>query len=161
MIPVNTVLLVLALYLAYRLTKWLVTLPLELWKDYLAIMNIMRVRDLAKKGEGQPVSKWAYKVGQYLLFRAYIKDFIVNVFHLTWMLREMPRWPQWSNRSEYKTFIAWLLKDGELTVTERLQRHIATPDSPHRELCLFLESYWLSQYDSSGKHGTITAGKAV
>ena len=161
MIPTETVLLVLAAYLAYRLVKWLVKLPLELWKDYLAIMNIMRVRDAAKEGKGQPVTKWAYRAGQYLLFRAYIKDFVVNVIHLTLMLRELPRGPKWSRRSNHKTFTKWLLKDGELTVTERLQRHIDTPDSPHRARCLFLQGYWLSQYDLSGKHGVIAPDSAA
>lgn len=157
MISIDTLLLALAIYLAYCLTVWLVNLPLELWKDFLAIMNIMRVRDLAKEGKGPPVSKWAYRMGQYLLFRAYIKDFIVNVFHLSLMLRELPRWPKWSRRKQYKSFIKWLLKDGELTVSERLQRHVDTPDSPHRARCLFLQGYWLSQYDFSGKHGQVAA----
>ena len=160
MISINTVLLVLAVYLACRLILWLVKLPLELWKDYLAIMNIMRVRDLAKEGKGPPVTKWAYRVGRYLMFRAYIKDFIVNVFLLTWMLGELPRWPKWSRRKLHKTFIKWLLKDGELTVSERLQRHVDTPDSPHRARCLFLQGYWLSQYDLSGKHGAIVLDPA-
>jgi len=155
MISTNTLLLVLAAYLAYRLIKWLVTLPLELWKDYLAIMNIMRVRDLAEEGKGLPVSKWAYRTGRYLLFRAYIKDFVVNVVYLTWMLGELPRGPKWSRRKNYKTFTKWLLKDGELTVTERLQRHADDPTSPHQKRCLFLQQYWLSQYDLSGKHGAI------
>lgn len=153
MIGVNTLLLCLGAYVIWRLAVWFVNLPYELWKDFLAIMNIMRVRDLAKEGKGPPVTKWAYRIGQYMLVRAYVKDFVVNVFHLSVMLREMPRWPQWSRRSQYPTFIKWLLKDGELTVSERLQRHIDNLHSPHRELCLFLQAYWLSPYDVSGKHG--------
>ena len=155
MISVDIFLLGLAAYLAYRLVKWLVKLPLELWKDYLAIMNIMRVRDLAKAGKGQPVTKWAYRTGQYLLFRAYIKDFIVNVVHLSLMLRELPRGPKWSRRKLHKNFIKWLLKDGEMTVSERLQRHADDPASPHQKRCRFLQGYWLSQYDLSGRHGAI------
>lgn len=153
MISINTVLLVLAIYLAYRLIVWLVNLPLELWKDYQAIMNIMRVRDLAKEGKAPPITKWAWRAGVYILMRGYIRDFIVNTFHLSIHLREMPRWPKWHRRPQYKSFSKWLLKDGELTVSERLQRHVDTPDSPHREQCLSLQAYWLSQYDPSGKHG--------
>lgn len=156
MIATETVALALLAYLTWRFLVWLVNLPLELWKEFLAVMNIMRVRDLAKEGKGPPVTKWAYRVGQYMLARAYIKDFIVNVVHLSVILRECPRWPQWSRRGHYRTFVKWLLKDGELTVSERLQRHIDTPDSPHRERCLFLQRYWLSQYDVSGKHGSIS-----
>lgn len=155
MISLDLVMLLLGIYLAWRFVVWLVNLPLDLWKDFLAVMNIMRVRDLAKEGKGPPVTKWAYRVGQYMLVRAYVKDFIVNVVHLSIILREWPRWPQWSRRGQYPTSTKWLLKDGELTVSERLQRHIDTPDSPHRELCLFLQGYWLSQYDVSGRHGTV------
>lgn len=154
MISINTLLIVLAIYLAFRFIRWFVNLPLELWKDFLAVMNIMRVRDLARAGLGQPVAKWAYRAGQYMLLRAYVKDFLVNTFHLSLLLGEAPRWPQWSRRDQYKKFSAWLLKDGELTVSERLQRHIDTPDSPHRELCLYLQGYWLSPYDPSQRHGS-------
>lgn len=156
MISLTTVLLCVLAYLAWRTVVWFIHLPYELWKEFLAIMNIMRVRDLAKEGKGPPVTKWAYRVGQYMLFRAYAKDFVVNVFHLSFMLGELPRWPSWSRRDQYPKFSKWLLKDGEMTVSERLQRHIDTPDSPHRERCLFLQGYWLSQYDVSGKHGVVS-----
>lgn len=160
MIATQTIALVLAVYLSWRFVVWLVNLPYELWKEFLAVMNIMRVRDLAKEGKGPPVTKWAYRMGQYMLFRAYVKDFIVNTVHLTIILGgELPRLPKWSRRKQYPKFTKWLLKDGELTVSERLQRHIDTPDSPHRERCLFLQAYWLSQYDVSGKHGTVFAAQ--
>lgn len=153
MISINTLLIALSVYLAYRLIVWVAHLPLELWKDYQAIMNIMRVRDLAEEGKCPPITKWAWRAGVYILMRGYIKDFVVNVIHLSLILREMPRLPKWSRRPQYKSFSKWLLKDGELTVSERLQRHIDTPDSPHRERCRSLQAYWLSPYDPSGGHG--------
>lgn len=131
----------------------LVCAPQMLWADFLAVMNIMRVRDLAKENKGPAPAKWAYRVGIYILIRAYLLDAFVNLIHMSIWLREWPLLPRWSRRGQYKKFSAWLLKDGELTVSERLQRHIDTPDSPHRELCLQLQAYWLSSYDTSARHG--------
>ncbi len=128
--------------------------PQMLWADFLAVMNIMRVRDLARLGAAPAPAKWAYRVGIYILIRAYLLDAFVNMVHMSLRLREWPLLPKWSRRGQYKKFSAWLLKDGELTVSERLQRHIDTPDSPHRELCLYLQAYWLSSYDTSLRHGT-------
>lgn len=131
----------------------LVCAPQMLWADFLAVMNIMRVRDLAASGLGPAPTKWAYRVGTYMLIRAYLLDGFVNLVHMSIWLRERPLLPKWSRRAKYKSFSKWLLKDGELTVSERLQRHIDTPDSPHRALCEYLQAYWLSSYDASGKHG--------
>lgn len=127
--------------------------PKLLWADFLAVMNIMRVRDLAVLGLGPAPTKWAYRVGIYMLIRAYLLDAFVNLIHMSLWLNEWPRFPKWSRRGQYVKFSAWLLKDGELTVSERLQRHIDTPGSPHRELCLYLQAYWLSSYDTSLRHG--------
>lgn len=131
----------------------LVCAPTMLWADYLAVMNIKRVRDLGKIGMGPGLSKWAARVGTYVLIRGYLLDALVNTLHMTALLREWPKWPQWSRRNQYKSFSSWLLKDGELTVSERLKRHINTPGSPHQALCLKLRADWLKDYDVSGGHG--------
>ena len=151
MISLHTLLLVIAVYLGV----WMVWLPVNLWTDFLAVMNIKRVRDLSREGKGPPPTKAATYIGGYILIRGYLRDFAVNTLHLSVMLRELPRWPRWARRSQYPKFSAWLLKDGELTVSERLKRHINTPDSPHRERCLALQSAWLRDYDVSGGHGLI------
>lgn len=155
MISLHTLLLVLCVYLGLRFVVWLVWLPVDLWGDFLAVMNVKRVRDLAREGKGPPLTKGATYVGSYILIRGYMRDFAVNTLHLSVLLRELPRWPRWSRRSQYPKFTSWLLKDGELTVSERLKRHINTPDSPHRERCLTLQTDWLRDYDVSGGHGGV------
>ena len=155
MISLQTVLLVLSTYIGYRFVMWLVWLPVNLWGDFLAVMNVKRVRDLAREGKGPPLTKGAIYVGTYILIRGYLRDFAVNTLHLSVLLRELPKWPRWSRRSQYPKFSSWLLKDGELTVSERLKRHINTLDSPHRERCLALQTAWLRDYDVSGGHGGV------
>lgn len=149
----TTIIVLLSIYLVFRFIKWIVFLPVDLWTHFLAIMNLMRVRDLGKLGLGPGLPKWGERAGQYLLIRGYIQDFLVNVIHVSILLKEWPRLPKLSRRKNYPTTIKWLLKDGELTVSERIARHANDPTSPHQELCKVLRAYWLSIYDLSGKHG--------
>ena len=104
--------------------------PLMLWSDYLAVMNIMRVRDIEKAGGAYSLSKLARALGTYILIRGYLLDGFVNMLHMTILLGEWPK---------------------ELTVTSRLHRHIRDK-TEHAALCLAIRTKLLDGFDPNGIH---------
>jgi hypothetical protein len=73
----------------------LVSAPSSLHRDFAAAMNFMRVRD--RHG----LSPITTILGTYLVARGYLLDLLVNIVHMTVLMRELPR---------------------ELTVTKRVAR---------------------------------------
>ena len=104
--------------------------PLMLWEDYLAVMNIKRVRDMGLAGGAYSLSKLARALGAYVLIRGYMLDMFVNVIHMTILLWEWPK---------------------ELTVTSRLHRHIRDK-TEHAVLCLEIRTKLLDGFDPNGIH---------
>jgi len=86
----------------------LICAPGMLFADYAAVMNFKRVRNTVGLTKLQAVC------GSYILIRGYLLDLLVNVVHMSILLREWPR---------------------ELTVTHRLRRHIEGT-TKHAALCL-------------------------
>lgn len=121
------------IYLYIELTLFgllLIFAPVMLWSDYLAVMNIKRVRDIGRAGGAYSLSKPALVLGSYVLVRGYLLDALVNLVHATIVLRE---WPQ------------------ELTVTRRLRRHIEGNTS-RAALCLRIRTQLLDGFDPDGIH---------
>ena len=120
----SAALIIVAALAAYLLASAVATYTL--WRDYLAIMNLQRVRDAGG------LSSRAASLGVPLLVRGYLLDFIVNVFVLSWVLMELPR---------------------ELTVTARLKRHnlTAKPGTWARDVVTFFQPL-LDPFDPDGKH---------
>lgn len=108
----------------------LIFAPLMLWTDYLAVMNIKRVRDIGRAGGAYSLSGPALALGSYVLVRGYLLDAFVNLVHATALLREWPK---------------------ELTVTSRLRRHIEG-NTEHAALCLAIRTKLLDGFDPNGIH---------
>lgn len=104
--------------------------PLMLWADYVAVMNIKRVRNIGRAGGAYTLSKPALMLGSHVLIRGYLLDAFVNLIHASIILREWPR---------------------ELTVTRRLRRHIEGNTS-RAALCLAIRTQLLDGFDPDGIH---------
>ena len=97
-----------------------------LWVFYLAVMNLKRARDVGL------LNKTALTLGYPVLFAGYILDAFVNIFVMTFLFLEMPE---------------------ELTVTERLKRHIKTSDGWRLRLASWFIPI-LDPFDPSSHHIT-------
>lgn len=97
-----------------------------LWIFYLAVMSLKRAKDAGL------LDKTARFFGTPVLFIGYILDALVNIFVLTFILLEFPK---------------------ELTVTERLKRHIRTSTGWRLKVARWFIPL-LDPYDPSGHHIT-------
>ena len=98
-----------------------------LWMFYLAVMNLQRAH------EAKTLSKVALVLGSPILIVGYLLDIFVNVVIMTVLFLELPK---------------------QLTMTERLQKHIRTsPSGSWREkLASWFCTNLLDTFDPSGKH---------
>lgn len=97
-----------------------------LWILYLAVMSLKRAKDAGL------LHKTARFFGTPVLFVGYFLDALVNIFLLTFILLEFPK---------------------ELTVTERLKRHIKTSAGWRLSVARWFIPL-LDPYDPSGHHIT-------
>lgn len=109
----------------------LVCAPYQLWCDFAGVMNLKRVRDKAKTGEGPPLTRWELWLGTYLLTRGVLLDVLVNCVHTSIYLLE---WPQ------------------ETLVTTRINRHVATGSGWRYKRCLYIREQLLNNLDPRGTH---------
>lgn len=106
----------------------LVSAPTTLHRDFCALMNLKRVRDA---GGLSPVLR---VMATYLLARGYLIDAIVNLVHLSVLMREWPR---------------------ELTVTSRVSRLKVSGNARQREIAEWFcgpRGLQLDALDPSGCH---------
>jgi len=97
-----------------------------LWVMYLAVMNLMRARDLGI------LPRPAFWLGQTVLWPGYLLDVLVNLAIMTVLLIEVPR---------------------ELTVSSRVARHYKAGTGWRYQVCRWFRYNLLAPFDPSGKHG--------
>ena len=99
---------------------FVLSLPPVLWCFYLAIMNLVQVRD------GPGLNAESKKLGLLILIPGYISDALCNIVWASLIMLQRPR---------------------ELTVTSRIQKLIDQPnDSYQRRLALWIAVKLLNPY---------------
>lgn len=98
-----------------------------LWVMYLAVMNLMRVRDLGA------LTRPAYWLGMMtVLIPGYVLDCLINIGPMSLLLAEVPR---------------------EWTVSARVERHCKEGRGYRYAVCMWMRLHLLAPFDPSGRHG--------
>ena len=95
------------------------------WVVYLAIMNLMRVRDTVG------LSIAAERCGKALLYFGLFLDFLCNVLTCTLIFRDIPR---------------------DFLVTSRLQRYVDGPEGWRKDRAIWWAENMLDSFDPTGSH---------